>query len=215
MLTGSDRNLISRYGYCVHGNDGTHLDGGVEDDTYWQQLYNRVTDCNLPLWEVPSTVETDFLLTLAKLLQDVRERKCNSEKALLFAPCILRKTRGKKTFAETKPLIRGRLEAWKVGHYLALLKDIEEAALEDGWSTPHDREFELEEAGKKYDAMIKRGQVRSAVRMVTQRDLGGLYQPTDKCTKTGRPAIDILREKHPAGVIPNVTHFDTYPANVS
>ena len=141
MLTGADRNLISRYGDCIHGNDGTHLDGGVEDDTYWQQLYNRVTDCNLLLWEVPSKVETDFLQTLTKLLQDIRERKCNSEKALLFAPCILRKTRGKKTFAETKPLIRGRLEAWKAGHYLALVKDIEEAALENGWSPPHDQEF--------------------------------------------------------------------------
>ena len=90
----------------------------------------------------------DFLLTLTKLLQDVRERKCNSEKALLFAPCILGKTPGKKTFAETKPLIRGRLEVWKAGHYLALVKVIEQAALEDEWSTPHDQELELEEAGK-------------------------------------------------------------------
>ena len=78
---------------------------------------------------------------------------------MIFAPCILRKTRVKKTLAETKPPIRGRLEAWKSGHYLALVKDIEETNLEDGWGTAHDREFELEEAGEKYDSMIKRGQV--------------------------------------------------------
>ena len=139
MLTGVDRTLISKYGDTVHGNDGTHLDGGIKDDAYWQHLYNRFTDCNLPLWEVPSTVETEFLLTFAQLLQDVRERKCNSEKALIFAPCILRKTRNKKLYSETKPLIRGSLEAWKAGHYLALVNNIEEAALEDGRSAPYDR----------------------------------------------------------------------------
>ena len=63
--------------------------------------------------------------------------------------------------------------------------------------------------------MIKKGEFRSAVRMVIQQDLGGLYQPTDKCTKTGRPVIDILRKKYPDGVIPNVTHFNTYPEDVS
>ena len=208
LLTESDRKLIVRYSDCIHDNDGKHLDGGVKDDSYWQQLYDRVTNCSLPLWDLPSTVGTDFLLTLTQLLQDTRERKCNSKKLTIFAPCILRKTRGKKTFAETKPLIRGRLEAWKNGHYLALVKDIEEANLEDGWGTAHDREFELEEAGKKYDSMIKRGQVRSAVRVVTNRDLGGLYLPTDTCTKTGRTVIDILREKHPEPTIPDESQFN-------
>ena len=63
--------------------------------------------------------------------------------------------------------------------------------------------------------MIKNGQLLSVVGTVKQRDLGGLYQPTDKCTKTGHPVIDILRKKHPDGVVPDVTHFDTYPEDVS
>ena len=58
--------------------------------------------------------------------------------------------------------------------------------------------------------MVKGGRINSAVKMVTARDLGGLYRPSDKCSKTGRPVIDILREKHPDGVIPDVSHFDTY-----
>ena len=134
---------------------------------------------------------------------------------MIFAPCILRKMQGKKTFAETKPLIRGRLEAWKNGHYLALIKDIEEANLEDGWGTAHDREFKFEEAGKKYNSMIRRGQVRSAVGIVTNHDLGGLYLPTDKCTKTGRPVIDILREQHPEAMIPEESDFDEYSPQVT
>ena len=33
--------------------------------------------------------------------------------------------------------------------------------------------------------------------------------------KTGRPVIDILRKKHPEGVIPDVNHFNAYPEDVS
>ena len=54
-----------------------------------------------------------------------------------------------------------------------------------------------------------------AVRIVTNRDLDGLYLPTNKCTKTERPFIDILREKHPEPAIPDESHFDEYPADVT
>ena len=148
ILTGADRHLIKKYGDTIHDNDGTHLDGRINDDTYWQHIYNRVTDCNLPLCDVPSTVEINSLPTYTQLLQDVQKKKYNSEKLLIFAPCILRKTQNKKSFSETKPLIRRRLEAWKAGHYLALVKDIEEETLEDGWSAPHDWELDLEQGGK-------------------------------------------------------------------
>ena len=53
------------------------------------------------------------------------------------------------------------------------------------------------------------------MRIITNRDLGGLYLPTDKCTHTGRSVINILREKHPEPVIPDESHFDEYPADVS
>ena len=58
--------------------------------------------------------------------------------------------------------------------------------------------------------MVKSRRLRDTVRMVTERDPGGLYQPSNKCTKTGVPVIDILRAKHPDSVIPEVEHFDEY-----
>ena len=89
------------------------------------------------------------------------------EKDLVFAPCILQKVRNKKTYAKTKPLIKGRLDAWVAGRNLTLVKEVEDAAQEDGWGTPHDRAFELETTGRKYNAMVKGGCISSAVRMVT------------------------------------------------
>ena len=40
------------------------------------------------------------------------------------------------------------------------------------------------------------GKLRQAVRQATNREGGGCLLPGDKCTKTGRPVADVLREKH-------------------
>ena len=63
--------------------------------------------------------------------------------------------------------------------------------------------------------MIKNGQPRLSVRMVTRRDPRDLYQPTNKCTKIGRFIINILSIKHPNGIIADGTHFNTCPKDVS
>ena len=42
------------------------------------------------------------------------------------------------------------------------------------------------------------GRLRKAVRGLTNRDGGGVLQPDDACTKTGRRVLDVLHEKHPA-----------------
>ena len=59
-------------------------------------------------------------------------------------------------------------------------------------------------ANAKYNSMVLSGKIRSAVRFATERGLGGPYRPDDACTKTGRPVIDILREKFPKIRIPDM-----------
>jgi hypothetical protein len=54
-----------------------------------------------------------------------------------------------------------------------------------------------EDRARSYNAKILSGRIRQAVRSVTNRDSGGILGPSDLCTKTGRPVIDVLREKHP------------------
>ena len=111
----------------IHQNHGIHLDGGIPDDARWQHLYWRIMSVLLPLYYLPSGVIANrFLLMQTQLLRDVRKRRCNSEKALIFAPCILQKVQSKKLFRETKPLISGRLNAWEVGRDVALSKDVED-----------------------------------------------------------------------------------------
>jgi hypothetical protein len=58
--------------------------------------------------------------------------------------------------------------------------------------------------------MVHSGKLRAAVRVVTDRDPGGLYAPDDICTKTGRWVLDVLRKKHPDAHIPEERAFDNY-----
>ena len=80
---------------------------------------------------------------------------------------------------------------------MGLVKGIEEEALICGFGASHGKEFEIESAGRRYDSMVMGGKLRATVRMITTCDPGGLFKPHDSCSKTGRPAIDVLREKHP------------------
>ena len=87
----------------------------------------------------------------------MRERQCNSEKALIFAACILHKKKTIKFMTNIKLRIWKRLECWKAGHYCALVKDVDDAAMEDGWGTARGAPFNVKSVGKKYDLMFKSG----------------------------------------------------------
>ena len=57
---------------------------------------------------------------------------------------------------------------------------------------------------RKYHSMVCDGKLRPAVRWLTSRDGGGVLSPEDACTKTGRFVIDVLREKHPDLMVPDL-----------
>ena len=56
-----------------------------------------------------------------------------------------------------KPLIWKRLECWKVGHYCALIKEDEDATMEDGWVAAGGASFNVKSAEQNYDLMFKSG----------------------------------------------------------
>ena len=212
--TPADQRLISIYGDTIHQNDGRHLDGGIgaAEDRKWQRLYMRIAACKSPLYDLPNGHwAVRFLSIQTQLWRDARMRQCNSEKPLIFAPCILRKVKDVKSARDIKQLILTRLDLWEAGKYCALVKGVEEEAHVSGFGATHTHEFEVESAGRRYESMVLSGKIRAAVRMVTDRDPGGLFKPDDKCTKSGCPVIDVLREKHPEAVIPSDGDFDAHP----
>ena len=57
---------------------------------------------------------------------------------------------------------------------------------------------------RSFHETVLSGKLRQAVRRATDREGGGCLLPGDKCTKTGRPVADVLREKHPDMRVPPV-----------
>ena len=67
-------------------------------------------------------------------------------------------------------------------------------------------------SGKEEDDAVARifhntvlsGKLRQALHQATNREGGGCLLPGGKCTKTGRPVADVLRDKHPDIRVPPV-----------
>ncbi len=75
---------------------------------------------------------------------------------------------------------------------------------------------------RKYNSMVLDGKLRAAVRFATDQGGGGVLLPTDSCTKTGRPVMEVLRSQHPDTRIPDFMdphciafeHYDEVPVEI-
>jgi hypothetical protein len=190
-----DQLLDDVYGDWPHHNDGRHLNGGVLEDAAWQRRWRRITALASTHYSVPKGKEgRRFIDALASEFRGVRARRWNSERPLVFVAVILQTTPGVKKARDIRKRIKNRIDLWYKGAFTALVDDTETELQNRHGSHPAADE---ETKARAYNAKVLSGRIRSAVRTLTSRDQGGVLQPDDKCTKTGRPVLDVLRSKHP------------------
>ena len=82
------------YGYWVHGNLGTHLDGGIAENSAWQAWWRDLAV--MPSWryDAPSgKVGGRFVKMIGAEMQGVRDRRWNSEWLIVFQAVILQRAR--------------------------------------------------------------------------------------------------------------------------
>ncbi len=106
------------------------------------------------------------------------------------------------------------MDAWEANRIVSLARDVEEANNEDGHGTSHRQGWNGETGGRRFYNTILDGNIRAAVRHITDREKGGIYGLRDTCTKTDRPVLEIMREKHPDPTTLVEVDFNAY-ANVS
>jgi hypothetical protein len=211
----ADRRLIEVYGDTIHRNDGRHLDGGIEDDVAMCYLYDRVVSHQHSLYSPPQgKVGNAFLDTFRKELRMVRARLSNSERVMIFPVCILRREPGIVKAAAIRRRIMRRLELWDGGHIAELVQDVVSNA-QQGFSG-RNKDSSEDNIARRFNTMVHDGKIRAGVRMLTNRDGGGVLAPGDSDTKSGRPVLEVLREKHPDIRVPDLDRedwhsFETYP----
>ena len=79
--TPEDLHLREAYGDWVHTNPGTHLEGGIREDSVWQAWWRELAFMPSRRYAAPSgRVGRRFVRTLGAELKRVRDRLWNSER---------------------------------------------------------------------------------------------------------------------------------------
>ena len=92
VLTPEDLCLREVYRDWVHGNPGTHLNGGVANDSAWQVWWHDLAVIPSRRYDAPSgKVGRQFVKMLGTKLQGVRYCRWNSEWFIVFQTVILQR----------------------------------------------------------------------------------------------------------------------------
>ena len=92
--TPEDLRLREVYGDWVHGNPGTHLDGGITDDGMWQGWWRDLAVMPSKRYEAPcGKVGMRYVNALVRELRGLRDRRWNSERFIVFQTMTLQRAR--------------------------------------------------------------------------------------------------------------------------
>ena len=107
-----DLRLQDVYGDWVHGNTGTHLDGGIPDDGLWQRWWRDLAVMPPLRYDAPSgKVGRRFVNVLAMELRVIRDRRWNSERFIVFQTVTLQRARHVTASRDIRRRIEKRLDA--------------------------------------------------------------------------------------------------------
>ncbi len=201
-----DTELLHLYGDTVHRNLGTHLTGDINDDPKWYYLWFQLISYHHPLYTPPqSKLGRDIVKTLANEFQGVRDRKWNSEKALLFPIIILRKPHQKLNSQEIKQRLRFRLDQWQSGNYIALATDTITEAFQ--YHDTKSSTLTIDEKLQIFNQLVYHGKLREALQFLTStHEENIILQPNQIDPKSSKSVLEVLKSKHPPLRIPDITN---------
>ena len=125
---------------------------------------------------------------------------------MIFLACILRHDLDVSLSSGTKRLNTWRLKLWIESKITELVQDITNIVRRG--SGGGQREEDDNSIARTYHSMVIDGRLRAGVRWLKNRDDKCILNPEDADIKTGRPAINMLREKHPDILFPDFTDKD-------
>ena len=94
MRTLADAKLFEVFGDYANQNNSTHLNGGVKDDTLWQNFYNEILPYTANYYDVPKgRMGQRFLTVLAEEFKRCQSCLGNSDQILVFVSIVLQSTK--------------------------------------------------------------------------------------------------------------------------
>ena len=77
------------------------------------------------------------------------------------------------------------------------------------YPTVAQREKKADHRAQTYHSLVLRGNLRTAVQWITEKETGGVLQPRDRCTKMGNWVMEVLRAKHLEARTPTAASLDS------
>lgn len=195
-LSDADRMLDKVFGDHVHQNDGKHLDGGILDDTQWQEWWSRLITLPPQRYAAPKgTVGKRFVEMLTKILEGVSDRKWNSEQFIVFQIVILQRTKGVSNLSDIRKRIVQRMDAWDNGQIKMLVETAERDMR--GYLQTKRGGLSPEQRLKKFNQRVISGDLRGAIKFLSETEEGGVLMPDEIDSKSGDTVEEVLQSKHP------------------
>ena len=145
-----------------------------------------------------------FTEILAAEWRGVISQSLKSKRPLVFAHVVLTKTLGVRRAQEIRISITRRMNLWERGQHAGLVGDAEaEGAAREGRAAFSGKE-EGDTVARSFHETVLLGKLWQAICQATDWEGGGYLLPEDQCTKTGRPVVEVLQEKHPYMRVPPV-----------
>jgi hypothetical protein len=145
---------------------------------------------------------------ISDIVEGIFSREWNSKMWIVFPMVILQCTRDVKGAKEIRSRLTRRMNDWRDGNFLALVQETERdmktyLSSKRNGTTPEQR-------AKIFNQKMERGELRSAVRFMTEMEVGSVMNADDIDEKTGLSVAESLAFKHPEAKTLDVRNLPTY-----
>ncbi len=129
-------------------------------------------------------------------LQGIWARHWNSEWPIVFAVVVLQKISTIHLEGNICSRISNQMDLWDEGKWSALIDDTRAEFM--GKAALRGKDQSDETLARAFNARVLSGRLQSAVRAITNRDVGGVLGPDNLCMKSEHPVLTELLAKHPS-----------------
>ena len=170
---------------------------GVKD--VWSKRWSVIASFRCRQYDLPGgSVGREFVSLLSEEVSKLANGEFRSERLVVFMSVLLQRDPLVKKGADVRRLLRRRMDLWRESQVTELLCEAERCSQQ----LPKPREGKQgdDHTIRVFTRLMLRGQVRSAVRWMTERlssTSGGVLHPSAPAGTAGKTVLEVLKEKHP------------------
>ena len=170
---------------------------GIDDDDTWCKRWKKIVSTRCSYYDLPGgAVGREFIDILTQEVSMLCRVRVRSERFIVFIGIMLQRDNMVKKGCDIRRLLRRRIQAWKTDMYDDLLFEFNRCSKQQpkSFHTTSNEQHIL----KVFSHLMLKGQVRAAVRWLTERaDKGGVLDISTYTNDGPKTVLDVLKEKHP------------------